>query len=500
MLQNVVSALGIVWVVVILGSLPCHAGQDARTPNILLILADDLGYGDLACYGHPVIETPNLDRLASEGVRLTQFYTTSPVCSPTRASLMTGRHPQRLGIHYADLPERLPRFPLPLSATTLAEVLKQHGYVTAHFGKWHLGEPPLTGMPRDHGFDFFFGSMGGRPSSSWMKYSRMMDAQWIANEDPARTMPGHATDVVTDRFLANLERVADYGAPFYINLWYHAPHQPLAPEVVQRGLYENREDLTEDQKVYYGTVSNLDTNIGRVLAKLKELKLEKDTFVFFTSDNGPETHKAAHSRGSAGSLRGIKTQLWEGGIRVPAIIRFPQAIRPGRTVDAVGSVLDFYPTVLGLTGGAIPNATEFDEGVNLLSSLIGSATPPERTLYWECHFGQRGGPSTPPSEGAEPSGSLVIREGDWKLHLYTEDPAMFRYPESGRRLLFKLDEDIGETSDLSAQHPDIADRLETKLRDWYAGLPKEGEIIRTSVPAPDTEEEANHIEPVGKAE
>ena len=163
-----------------------HAQQRAKKPlNILFILADDLGYGDLGCYGHPHIKTPNIDKLAKRGMRFTQFYTTSPVCTPSRASFMTGRHPQRFNIHHADLPESTPRYPLPLDAVTLMRLLQQAGYTTAHFGKWHLGEPPHTGMPRKHGFDHFFGCMGGRPSSSWNKFARYDDAQFFLNEEPA---------------------------------------------------------------------------------------------------------------------------------------------------------------------------------------------------------------------------------------------------------------------------------------------------------------------------
>ena len=166
-----------------------------RKLNVIFILADDLGWADLGCYGHPRIKTPNIDMLAKKGMRFTQFYTTSPVCTPSRASFMTGRHPQRFNIHHADLPETTPRYPLPLDAVTLMRLLRQAGYITSHFGKWHLGEPPYTGMPRKHGLDHFFGSMGGRPSSSWNKFARYDDAQFFLNEQPAKTYPGYFTDL-----------------------------------------------------------------------------------------------------------------------------------------------------------------------------------------------------------------------------------------------------------------------------------------------------------------
>ena len=204
-----------------------------KRPNVIFILTDDLGYGDLACYGHPTIKTPNLDKLAKDGMRFTQFYVTSPVCTPSRTSFVTGRHPQRFGIHSADVPESLPRYALPEDAVTIQRLLRRAGYRTAHIGKWHLGEPPLTGMPRKHGFDFFFGCMGGRPSSSWIKYARYDDAQYFRNEEPAKTYPGYNTDVLTEQALKYLDEVGKGDAPFYLNLWYHAPHEPLSPAVVR---------------------------------------------------------------------------------------------------------------------------------------------------------------------------------------------------------------------------------------------------------------------------
>jgi arylsulfatase A-like enzyme len=439
--------------------------------NIVFILADDLGYGDIGCYGNERIKTPNLDRLASDGMRFTQFYTTAPVCTPSRASFLTGRHPQRFRIHGSDLPESSLRYPLPLDAVTIMRLLQQAGYQTAHFGKWHLGEPPLTGMPRRHGLDHFFGFLGGRPSSTWTQYARYDDAQFVLNEEQPKTYPGYATDVMTDHVLKYLDEAAGKDRPFYLNLWYNSPHEPLSPGVKQAALYEG---LPEKEKVYYGSVTNLDSNIGKVLLKLAELKVLDNTLILFSSDNGPERLAKAYSAGSAGRLRGNKTQLWEGGVRMPFIVALRGSVPAGKTSDQVASALDFVPTLCEWAGVQPPAKDRLDEGMSLVACLKGTAAPRTRTLFWEYHNPQRGSPA---------SGTLAIRTGDWKLHLWQKEK---------KRALFDLATDISESNDVSGAHKDRADRMEREALEWFATLPREtGTKMR--VPTPATEAEANRI-------
>ncbi len=450
-----------------------HEAPDQRPLNVVFILADDLGYGDLGCYGHPKIRTPHLDRLAKEGMRFTQFYVTSPVCSPSRASFLTGRHPQRFGIHHADLPEQLPRYSLPVTAVTVNKLLRKAGYRTAHFGKWHLGEPPDTGLPRKHGFDHFFGTLGGRPSSSWTKFARYDDAQFILNENQPKTYPGYGTDVLTDRVLQYLDGAAKGDKPFYINLWYNSPHEPLSPKVKQAELYADRD---KKEQVYFGSVTNLDDNVGRVLKKLDDLGVASNTLVVFSSDNGPEVHTFQWAAGSAGPLRGMKTQLWEGGIRVPLIVRLPGMVPAGKMSDAVASSLDFLPSICEFAGVDAPPSKDRDEGISLVPILTGKGKAEKRCLYWEFHGSQRGGP---------PSGSVVVREGDWKLHVY--------FQKEKRELhLYNLATDPGEQEDVLEQHKDLAARLEKKALEWYEQLPKE-KATRQRVPVPETEAEANRL-------
>lgn len=458
----------------------------ASRPNIILILCDDLGYGDLACYGHTVIQTPVLDKMAADGLKLSSFYVTSPVCSPTRVGFMTGMQPQRWGVHHADLPDWSGRYNMPERAVTVAELLQNSGYNTAHFGKWHMGEPPDTAMPRGHGFDYFFGSMGGRPSSSWYDYARSIDAQFVENENQPVTYPGHVTDVTTDKALDYLDKVAGDEKPFYINMWYNAPHLPLTEKVEQKKVYDANPRLTEKQRVYYGTVTNIDCNVGRILEKLRALGIEKETFIFFTSDNGPETHRWQYSSGSAGSLRGIKTQLWDGGVRVPAIACWPGVIEKGRFSDSLTVSLDWLPTVCNLAGVRTDKAGPL-EGMDLTELLAGRKEFADRQLYFEFHYPQR----HPEIEGESlnfgdvPSGSVVMIDGRWKLHYY---------PESGERHLYDMKKDIFEKTDLYGKMPKIAAKLEKKLLKWYDLLPKEDISGRKErVPTPASEEQANRI-------
>lgn len=273
----------------------------------------------------------------------------------------------------------------------------------------------------------------------------------------------------TDQAIGFLEDAAKKERPFYLNLWYHAPHEPLSDKVKEAALYK---DEDRKKQVYYGTVTNMDRNVGRILDALARLGLEENTLVIFSSDNGPEVWGFTFSRGSAGRLRGWKTQLWEGGVRVPFIARWPGRIPPGKTSGTVTSALDYVPTICEVTGAKAPD--KLDGGLSLLPLLTGKGTLPSRTLFWEFHHGQRGGPT---------SGSLVVRDGDWKLHLYQKE---------GKKALFDMAKDEGESTDVSGAHPEVVRRLERLALGWFATLPKETEAKKKR-PVPASEEEANRL-------
>ncbi len=445
---------------------PLVAAAPRRKPNVLMILCDDLGYSDLGCYGNRVVHTPHLDRLASRGLRFTDFHVTSPVCSPSRAAFMTGRYPQRFGIHHADLPESLPRYPLPNSAAILPALLKPAGYQTAHIGKWHLGEPPEAVEPRKRGLDYFFGCFGGRPSSPWIKYARSMDPEIVVNENRPVVYRGHFTDVQTQGALDWLDSL-DRARPFYINLWYNAPHEPLAPLAHQNRLYR---DWSAAEQTYFQTVSDMDAGVGRVLTKLEQMGALENTLVFFTSDNGPEAHSFEYSRGSAWPLKGMKTQLWEGGIREPAILAWPGRIPAARVSNAVVSALDLVPTVCAAAGVRAPG--NLDGGIDLVPVANGNLARTNRPLFFEFHFPQR---------GVEASLPMAVRRGRWKL---------FADHAFSQVQLYDLVADPGETTDLAAATPDVLKALREELRGWWAQLADQVDLhpALTRVPTPPLEE------------
>ncbi len=444
------------------------AAAQSKRPNLIVILSDDLGYSDLGAYGARVIQTPNLDKLAADGVRLTQFYATSPVCTPTRAALMTGRYPQRYGIHHADLPELLPRYPLPASALTIAEAMKQAGYATAHIGKWHLGEPPETSLPRERGFDYFFGCFGGRPSSSWIKYARSMDPEIIVNEERPVVYKGHITEIQTKAALDWLGKTSR-AKPFFLNLWHNAPHEPLAPIARQDKLYK---DWSAAEQTYFQTVTDLDAGVGQILAKLDELGVANETLIIFTSDNGPEAHSFPYSRGAAWPLKGMKTQLWEGGVRVPGIVRWPGRVPAGQTSDVVASVLDIFPTLCAAAGVTIPAEAKLDGGIDLLPVINGKGGLAERALYFEFHGEQRGVAASLP---------MAVRKGKWKL---------FANHDFSRIELYDLTADIGEQNNVAARQPAIVRKLKAQLRQWWGQFADKVDLKArpTFVPTPTLEE------------
>ena len=424
-----------------------------RRPNILLIVSDDLGYADIGVYGSRDIPTPNIDRLAREGVRFTNGYVSGPYCSPTRAGLMTGRYPQRFGFEFN--PDGSPDYGLPLTAVTMADRLKAAGYRTALFGKWHLGSSERL-HPMRRGFEEFYGFLGA--AHSYMKVSDVdvgtsMADPLLDGMKPVASVT-YLTDMLGDRAVRYIKQ--HRSEPFFLYLAFNAAHTPMeAPDKYLARFSDIKDPL---RRTYAAMVSAMDDAIGRTLAALHDQKLEQDTLIIFLNDNGGPTMPTTTVNGSSnGPLRGSKRQTWEGGIRVPFIIAWKGHIGPGRVDDRPIIQLDALPTALA-AGGVETKASEFD-GVNLLPFLTDKAQDaPHDALYWRL------------------GGMMAIRKGDWKLVKTREGPLIDIDPSALHDLseagLYNLSEDIGETRNRAAERPDKVRELSDLWQQWNRQLSK----------------------------
>ena len=418
-----------------------RAAQRPR-PNILFILADDLGYGDLSCYGRPDYQTPNLDRLAQQGIKFTSAYAAAAVCTPTRCAFITGRYPQRLEVGLQEpLTGKSPSTAgLPPGHPTVASLVRQNGYDTALIGKWHLGWRPEFG-PNQHGYDEFFGILSG--AADYFTHGSP-DAAGVAARGGAdlwenltpieRT--GYLTDLLTDRAVEYIAR--KHARPFYLSLHYTAPHAP----------WEGPEDAAIDHaghgggpmtnggslKIFASMMTSLDAGIGRVLAALGRAGLEENTLVIFTSDNGGERYSFNWPFSSD------KGSLWEGGIRVPAIVRWPGVIPAGRSTEQAAITMDWTATLLDVADTKPDPALRLD-GESLLTVCTGAREPFDRTLFWRT------------------SSDEAARQGRWK---YLKDSKTER--------LFDLAVDPGEKTDLKTKHPNVFDEIRKQHAAWNATM------------------------------
>jgi arylsulfatase A len=404
--------------------------QQSAPPNIIFILADDLGYGDLGCYGSK-IPTPNLDAMASEGARFTQFYSANPVCSPSRASLLTGRYPTRVGVTCALAPTA--DFGLPDSETTIAQMLRLQGYSTMCVGKWHLGSKPQY-LPTNRGFDEFYG----------LPYSNDMDPLPLMHNTDViaeRADQDHLTQQYTEQAVQFISRSKK--GPFFLYFAHTAPHIPLAASERFRG--------KTGLGLYSDSVAELDWSVGEVLRALKDNGIDNNTLVMFSSDNGP------WYQGSAGNLRGRKGMTYEGGVREPLIARFPGRIPAGRVVSGVASMMDVLPTVSRLCAAPMPDNPV--DGVNIWPLLTGDRESVDRDilLYFDDWHVQ------------------CARMGKWKLHVARyNSPAFAPVPSYGRLNLplnppelYDIEADPEESYDCASDYPqvvaDIRSRIESSL-------------------------------------
>ncbi|MHC4680143.1 MAG: sulfatase-like hydrolase/transferase [Planctomycetota bacterium] len=414
------------------------ASEPTRKPNIILILADDLGYGDLGCYGNTDITTPSLDALAMRGMRFTDFHSNGAMCSPTRAALLTGRYQQRCGIESVLSSKRDRERGLPLAETTFAAVFRDAGYATAIFGKWHLGYTSEF-SPLRHGFDQFRGFVaGGLDYHSHIDRSGRPD--WRRN-DQLEPDEGYTTDLLTDYGIRFIEENKDRS--FCLYMPYQAVHFPFQgprdkADRVTGGDYwsDAKYGSRKDRKAAYKEmVESLDHNIGRIVSTLRRLQLQENTFLFFTSDNGAYSWVGRNSPCS-----GQKGSLLEGGHRVPAIAYWPGIIRPGVVSDQTLMTIDLFPTMAAMSAVELPMGIMLD-GVDFGSILTGRGTVPDRMVFFRTS-----------QEGA-------VRRGPWKLLIK-------RTKKNVPAQLFNLEEDIGERHDLAKRHPGIAQELAISFDAW----------------------------------
>jgi arylsulfatase A len=437
-----------------------QADDAPKNPNIVFVLADDLGHGDLPCYGNHVIRTPNLDRFAAEAMRFTDFYAPAAVCSPSRAGFLTGRAPLRCGVITAIQEGR--DMHLRSSETTIATVLRQAGYDTCHVGKWHLNgkfNSPDQPQPGDHGFNYWMATQNNALPS------HRDPATFVRNGKALGKVQGFSGPLVAQEAAEWLASGRDKSKPFFLNVWLNEPHLPIGNDPKFEAPYS---DMDPMKQKYFGSVTQMDAAFGMILKALQTQGLAENTVVFFSSDNGPESLPfGPQNHGSTGGLRGAKRETYEGGLRVPFLVRWPGHIAAG-SVDGTPAVgMDLFPTLCALADVSVPSAKVYD-GESLLPILTGGKSGPTRPIFLFSSIDPGGFP-------------YAMRVGDWKIRasrdfrkceLYNlkNDPneavnrAEFK-PEQRKTLLAKLKKSVVE---MSSEYPAWADRD----TDWDAHDPE----------------------------
>ena len=451
-----------------LAAVPGWSQPAATKPNIVYIMADDLGFADLSCYGRREYKTPNIDSLATAGVRFLQAYANSAVCSATRTALITGRYQYRLPIGLEEPLRTGGKYGVPPDHPTLPSLLKKAGYGTTLVGKWHLGGLPDFG-PLNSGYDHFWGFRWGSLDYFTHKYGiASTDTEDLWDDDVKVHQAGYLTDLMGDRAVKVIDGYAKARQPFLLSLHFNAPHWP----------WEGPDDEAESRRVtaltdhdggsmqtYARMVTRMDLQVGRVLKALDANGISNNTIVIFTSDNGGERFA------DTWPFTGKKTDLLEGGLRIPALVRWPGHVRAGTTTSQVAISMDWMPTILSAAGGA-PDPDFRPDGLNLLPQLTRGVAPVPRTLYWRYHFNQQ----------------RALRDGDMKYLRI-----------AGNEFLFNVTEDPLERANLKNRQPDVFARLKMAYEEWNASMLPERDDI-TSGPLGFADELADHIGIVRKRE
>lgn len=449
----------------------CHSALAQDRPNIVFMYADDLGFADLACNGHPEILTPNLDRLAAEGVNFQSFTVGSPVCSPSRTAIVTGQFPSRWGIHQhiaghtQNVERNMPDW-LDPKAPLLPRILKEAGYRTGHYGKWHLGGSgvPDAPLPEAYGYD---------DAACWTGAAKHV---FVGTDYAKMEQEGGAHDVHAASFLSvaatdhAIEFIRESGdQPFYINLWFHETHHLVSATDADKEPYPN---TPEPQRTYYAAVTRMDRQVGRVLETLEELGKTENTFILFSSDNGPENshpklgQKFYYSVGFVGELKGRKRSLQMGGINVPFLARWPGQI-PAGTMDRTTALsgVDVFPTLLAAANVPVPDGYQGD-GQNMLDAFRGAPQERKEPLFWWWQ-GRKDDHYWP---------EFATRDGDWLL-IYND--------EMERTELYNVIEDRAQTTDLAVAQPERVTTMRQAVEKWFGTIPMEVDpSLRSKAAAP----------------
>lgn len=429
--------------VLLLVSLVAPTVSSAQTkpskPNIVVFLADDMGWGDTATYGHPLIKTPNLDKLASEGVKFTQCYSACGVCSPSRSAILTGRTPYRNGVyrHLSGNHEAHLR----RSEITYPKLLKTIGYETCHVGKWHLNSKPQFNtskypQPGDHGYDYWMATHNNAEPS------HKNPNNFVRNGEAVGELIGFSAPLVAAEATRWLSEIRDESKPFALSIWCHEPHSPIATDPQFGELYNGH-----DNSKYMGNITQLDHALGRVLLALDKEGVADNTLVIFTSDNGPVTNFG----GTTGGLRGGKRSDHEGGIRVPGIARWPGRIKAGSVSDVPVVGTDIFATVLDITGIPLPTDRTID-GVSMLPAFENMPVERKVPLFWRTHV-------SPPGD------RVALRIGDWKL---VGDETLTKFQ------LYEIETDWKEEHDLAASMPEKTEAMKKELFEVWQAIEDEG--------------------------
>ena len=428
-------------IIAVLSALSCLQVSAAEKPNIVVVLADDMGWGDSATYGHPSIKSPNLDKLASQGVKFTQGYSACGVCSPSRAAILTGRTPYRNGVwrhlsgnHKAHLRS---------SEVTYPKLLKKIGYQTCHVGKWHLLAKPQFNNEKfpqinDHGYDYWMSSHNNAEPS------HKNPNNFYRNGKAVGELKGYSAPLVADEAINWLEKVRDPKKPFVLSVWFHEPHKPIATDIKFSEIYEGE---SNKNKTYYGNITQLDYALGKIMETLDKAGVSDNTLFIFSSDNGPVLGVG----GDTGGLRGSKRADFEGGVRVPFIVKWPGNIKPGSVSDIPVIGTDIFSTVLDIVDVPEPEGRTID-GVSMLPVFKGETPERKIPMFWRTHV-----------SGAD--NRVALRDGDYKI---VGNDTLTKF------YLFNIVKDRAEAKDLTSAMPEKAAEMKKLLIKTWEDISKEG--------------------------